>query len=155
MKSQYLLDWFSRLDTAFEKAKESSKGDPELEGYLAGYLVVLVSGAFEDCVEHLVGERAAKTKDAEVVNFVRQATHRLFRNPEYRYVKNLVGEFSTKYADELDTKVDSNAREAINSIVTNRHAVSHGHAPTVTLGDVEGYFQRAAPIFNALEEILG
>ncbi|MCH7986127.1 MAG: hypothetical protein IH847_06030 [Acidobacteria bacterium] len=157
MKSPYLQGWFARLDNTFEKAQAAAKEDKELEAFLASYLVVLISGAYEECIEHLLGERAGKSRDEEVHNFIQVTLDRTFRNPRFDRIVLVLRAFSDSYAEELERKIDSKAREAINSIVTNRHAVSHGKklTVTVTLRDVQDYHTRSLPIFEALEEILG
>lgn len=155
MKTPYLQAWFARLDAALSKAQAAAKGDHELENFLASYLVVLISGAYEDCIEYLLGQRAGKSNDPELQNYIQIALDRSFRNPRFQRIKEVLQDFSGTYADALERKVDIKAREAIDSIVTNRHAVSHGKTSTVTLRDVEDYFNRSRPIFEALEEILG
>ena len=157
MKSPYLQGWFARLDNALRKARAAAKEDTELEPFLASYLVVLISGAYEDCIEHLLGERAGKSRDEEVRNFIQVTLDRSFRNPKFDQIVQVLQAFSDSYAEKLKRKIDSKAREAINSIVTNRHAVAHGKKPTVTvtLRDVQDYHTRPLPIFDALEEILG
>lgn len=154
MKNQYLVAWFARLDAAIQKAQASGKGDLELESFLASYLVVLISGAYEDCVEYLLGERAAKANDPELRKYVQVTLDRSFRNPTFKRVKEILGDFSSSYAEEFEKSVHGRAREAMNSIVNNRLSVSHGKPCTVTLGDVQGYHESAKTVFDALEGIL-
>ena len=155
MRSAYLIEWFKRLDEALTKAKGFARTSAELEALLSAHLVVLFSGAYEDCIEHMFSERAAKTNDAEIQEYVQNTCDRLFRNPDFDNIVAAVKLFSDAYADALKAKVDVRAREAISSMVTNKNNVSHGKVSAVTLGDVEDYHQRAIPIFEALEDILG
>ena len=155
MKNAYLQAWFGRLDAAIQKAQAAAQGDHELESFLASYLVVLISGAYEDCVEYLLAERAAKANDPELRNYVEVTLNRSFRNPKFERIMEILSCFSSRYAEELEKRIDGSTREAMNSIVNNRLSLSHGKAATVTLGDVQGYHERAKPIFDALEEILG
>jgi hypothetical protein len=155
MKTTYLKSRFSQIDLAIQKAKTSSSGDAELQAFLASYLVVMISGCYEDCVEHLVAERAAKAGDKEVEAFVRDCVDKQFRNPKFDAIKDLIGQYSPAYKQSLDKKVNDKARAAIGSIVTHRNSIAHGKNASVTLGDVEQFHQNSAPIFEALEDILG
>jgi histone H3/H4 len=155
MKHPYLQAWFQRVDATMQKARQYSAGNPELDGYLASYLTVLVSGAYEDCVEHLLSQRAAKTGDAEIANYIQTSVDRNFRNPNFKNILRLITAFSHQYAQELNARVDSKATGAINSIVNNKNDIAHGRSATVTIRDVENYHKRCMPIFEALEDILG
>jgi len=154
MKHKYVQSRFSEIDAAITKAKSSTASDIELQAYLASYLVVLICGIFEDCVECLVGERAAKAKDQEMEHFVRECVATYFRNPKYEYIARLMGLFSDSYKKSFDKKVDDKARSAIGSIVAHRLSVSHGKTSSVTLGEVEKYYNSSRPIFDIIEEIL-
>jgi RiboL-PSP-HEPN len=155
MKTTYLKSRFSQIDLAIHKAKTSASGDVELEAFLASYLVVMISGCYEDCVEHLIAKRAAKAGDKEVEAFVRISVDKMFRNPKFEAIRDLVGLYSASYKQSLEKKVDDKARTAIGSIVTHKNSIAHGKNAIVTLGDVELYHHNSAPIFEALEDILG
>lgn len=154
MPDPYLQTWFGRLDASLGKAKAASTGDPELEAILAAYLIVLISGAYEDCMEHLFSVRAGRPNDPELKNYVEERVDRYFRNPTYKRVKDELECFSANYANEFERRVDATARIALESIVTNKNSVSHGKPVNVTLGEVQGYYQRSTPILQVLEDIL-
>ena len=73
MKDPYIIARFQEIDAAIQRAKSSSAGDHYLQAILASYLVVLISGYYEDSVEYLVAVRAGKAGDAEVQNFVKES----------------------------------------------------------------------------------
>lgn len=155
MKNPYLLSRFAEIDAVILKAKSPAAADLELQAYLASYLVVLIAGIFEDCVESLVGRRAAKAGDQEMEQFVRESVSKSFRSPKFEYIKELMALFSDSYRKNFEKKVDEKARSAIGSIVAHRTSVAHhGEIPNVTLGEIENYYNGAKPIFEALEEIL-
>ncbi len=155
MKTTYLVEWFKRLDEALAKAKGFAGTSAELEAFLSAHLVVLFAGAYEDCIEHMFVERASKTKDVEIQVYVQNTCNLLFRNPKFQNIVDALKLFSDTYAANLLAKVDTSAREAIGSMVTNKLNVSHGKVSAATLRDVENYHQRTIPIFEALEDILG
>lgn len=154
MTNAYLVSRFAEIDAVIQKVKSSPGVDLELQAYLSSYLVVLICGIFEDCVEYLAGERAAKSGDKEVERFVRECISQFFRSPKFEYVCKLVGLFSDSYKKMLEKKIDGQARTALGSIVTHKMSVAHGSPAKVTLGEVEKYYNTSKTLFDALEQIL-
>jgi hypothetical protein len=60
-----------------------SANDPKLGAHLAAHVTVLITGVVEDCIEFLVSKRVGRTGDHEVQNYVSQAVHQRFRNPDH------------------------------------------------------------------------
>ena len=155
MKDPYVEARFQEIDTAIQRSKLSSADDVYLQSCLASYLVVLISGYYEDTVEHLVGVRAGKAGDPDLQNLVKELVSYSFKTPNWESIKRLIGLFNNEsYKKVLDKKVDDKARAAISSIVTNRHSIAHGKPIAVTLGDVESFHNSSKPVFEALEDIL-
>lgn len=154
MKCQYLQDKFKLVDNNLNKAKKASVNDMQLASMLSSYLVVLISGIYEDCVEHLIVQRAAKSNDKELENLIKMLIDRQFRNPLYKKIKEIINALDPSYKSKLDSKIDTRSREAINSIVRNKNNVAHGKTSNATLNDIADYHKRALKIFDALENIL-
>jgi hypothetical protein len=157
IKDPYLKQRFSDVDQSILKASSWGLGDPELNAYLAGYLVVLISGVYEDCIEHLVNERASRTNDKELSSYVRERTQRTFMNPNTRNILGLLERFSKAYKKRFIKRVNSKSRSAIDSIVDNKNWLAHGDTGKfqVTVRDVDGYFRRSARAIEVVEDIIG
>ncbi len=156
VQDPYLRERFTAIEQSVQKASDWGADDPELSAYLAGYLVVLISGVYEDCIEHLVHRRASKSNDSELISYVDERTAHTFRNPDTRNVVGLLGQFSTAYKEQFKLAVDSESTVALDSIVNNKNWLAHGETAKlqVTVADVEGYFARSARVLEALEDIL-
>lgn len=152
MKCQYLQDKFKIIDENIKKTK-TSVNDPHLASMLSDYLVVFISGIYEDIIEYLFVQRVGKTKDKEIENLVKTLIGRQFRNPEFGKVKKLVDALDSKYGIEL-SKLDKKHRDAIDSIVSNKNKVAHGGVSNATINDVAIYHNNALKIFEELENIL-
>lgn len=156
VQDPYLRDKFTAIDQAVRKASDWGAVDPELNAYLAGYLVVLISGVYEDCIEHLVHRRASKSDDSQLISYVDERTAHIFRNPDTGNVVGLLGQFSTAYKKQFKARVGSESTDALDSIVNNKNWLAHGQTAKlqVTVADVEGYFGRSVRVLEALEDIL-
>ena len=150
----YLRQRFREIHRALKQAKQLQDTLPESEQFLAGYLVVLISGIFEDCVEDLFIERAKLTSDRQLVSFVGETMHRSFRNPTYHNISGFLGRLDHGYKDCFSQNVAQVYRDGLDAIVTNKNSLAHGKSVNVTLRDVIGYYFRATRVFQGLERIL-
>jgi hypothetical protein len=152
----YLRERFAGVEQSVRKAYAWGARDPELSACLAGYLVVLISGVYEDCIEYLVNRRASKSNDPELESYVYNRTAQTFRNPDRSSVVGLLGQFSAAYKERFNVTVGSESTDALDSIVNNKNWLAHGDTAKlqVTVADVEGYLARSASVLQALEDIL-
>ena len=114
----------------------------------------MISGVFEDCVEHLFIDRVRKAKDDEITSLVKALISQSFRNPEYEKIKDLLSNLSTKYGADLRSKIDDKNIIGLNSIVTNKNHVAHGEISNATIQDVKVFYKDAKKVFEELEKIL-
>ena len=117
MITSYVIGQFAYADRVLKKSSAASAGDAELESYLSSYLVVFLSGIYEDCIEHLLAQRAAKSGDPEVSAYVQKILDETFRNPTFEKVMDVMKKFSQQYAAQLKAAVQARNAEAMNSIV--------------------------------------
>ncbi len=155
-RDTYVTDRCSEINTLVEYAAEKSDSDPGVGAYLAGYISVLTSGVVEDCIEHLVVERARMSNDPQLQEFVRLSIDRQFRNPRSSDISEVLGWFSAAYRDSYNRSVSTQAREALGSILSNRMSLAHKGSPqlALTVNDVRGYFVQIVEILEVVEDIL-
>lgn len=60
----YVFQRCIEIESAVSEAEQWAIGNEKLGAYLAGYLTVVICGVIEDCVEHLIGNRAGKAQTA-------------------------------------------------------------------------------------------
>lgn len=151
MKSEYLKDKFALIE---ENTKTAEKvKDPKIASMLSDYLVVSISGIYEDCIEHLFIQRAGKNNDKEIQNLVKTFIDQHFRNPKYENIKKLVKALGSEQEKVLQG-IDSKSINGINGIVTNKNKVAHGQTSNATINDIVKYHKSALKIFKTLENIL-
>jgi hypothetical protein len=129
-----------------------------LAANLAAYITVLIVGVVEDCVEHLVAQRARKTRDSEVEHYVVQSLQERFRNPDYSAISGLLKVFSEDYQRTFRGKIPHDGKEAIalQSVIANKNMLAHVGTSNLqlTLKEVSNYSRDIKPILEVLEEIL-
>ncbi len=156
VQNEYVTRRCSEIEEMLRYASEKSRNDADLGGHLAGYISVLISGVVEDCIEHLVIERARISNDSELQEFVKSSIARQFRNPKSEDIANLLSGFSGTYRSLYNNSVEQESKEALGSIITNRMALAHRGEPqsNFTIGDVHRYFDLIVKILEVVESIL-
>lgn len=146
------LDEIVELCKAHVKLHQSEL--PEIDSFLAQYLVVLIAGVYEETIEQQVRERVSKLKDAGIVNLVASLVHNSFRNPRYDSIAELLGKFGEQAKSNLKDNALSEDIDALNSIMNNRQAIAHGKDASVTMNDVVAYYAQSKKVIALVNEII-
>lgn len=154
MKSKYVKERFQFIEDSIKRVENANLNDAQLNSMLSSYLIVLISGIYEDCIESLFVLRAAKSRDKEITNFIKVFLSKHFRNPDFNKILNLLGSLNPNYAKRLKSQIALEAKEAINSIVRNKNRIAHGAYSNATISDIRYYHTSATAIFLELERVL-
>ena len=107
-------------------------------------------------MEHYVVERARKTNDVHVIDFVQTSIDRQFRNPKSEAIAEVLKRFGTDYGQSYQRSVSQQAKEALGSVVSNRMSLAHQGTSRseFTVNDVRGYFSQIVILLEEVEKIL-
>jgi hypothetical protein len=153
IRDQYVRDKFLLIKEAIKRI-DKFKGDRKIASDLESYLVVLISGIYEDCLEYLINKRAAKAGDLEVAAFIEKTLDIQLRNPNWENLTNMLGRFSKKWVATMNKRIRNQAKTDLNNIVTNKNAVAHGNASNLTLGEIKNCHKNCRSIFEKLEKLM-
>lgn len=157
-KNPYVLKRCTEIEDLLKYADKWSKKDAKLGAHLAAYICVLFLGVLEDCIEKLIKDRANKSGDPEVYNFITTITKTRFRNPDRSAICEILGLFSTEYKEKFLQKIKANGSEdeALNDIVRNKNSLAHEGTGKLNLSvtDMSDYYYRVIPIVEAIEDVL-
>jgi hypothetical protein len=125
IKLEYLLSKF-RNDSAF---------DDYTRAHIANYACVLLCGLLETAIKERLSVHSEGMASPAVANFVKVQLDG-FQNPNPEKIGQLVRSFDSAVADRLETFWSDEIKDAIGSIVGNRHLIAHGRDTTLTLNRV-------------------
>lgn len=125
-----------------------------VDSYLAKFLVVHISGIYEQAIENIFIDFADQnTSRTELVTYVENCLDRYFRNPNFRKIIELIEAFgNTVWKDEI--KNLSSEGLALNSIVNNKNSLAHGQATTITLLDVKQFYTKSRLIIETIDSFI-
>ena len=140
-----------RLDATFKRAS-GSKGDLELASDLAKYLCVLVSGFLEQAIIELLLEYIKIHSHASIRQYA-EPRLRQFTTVKTNRIIELFGSFDTGWKNDLEKYLVDQHKDAIDSVVANRHNIAHGKSIGLTMARVQIYYDRVKEVVEHLEDL--
>lgn len=140
-----------RLDATFQRIAGVSY-DMELQSDFARYLCVLVSGFLEKAVAELVLEHARRSGSLSLQRFVERKTRR-FTNANAQRLQNLLGSFDPDWSRTLESFLDGELKDAVDSVVDLRNTIAHGGSVGVSYQRVSDYYVRVQRVVDQIADL--
>jgi hypothetical protein len=149
MKSNVLRAQLDRIRSLIRRTK--AVPDLELQAHLGRYLCVLVAGFAENAISEVYGDYCEGRASPPVKNYAISQLERV-QNPKAQRFLEVARAFSPAWSAELAAFLELDGRkEAIDSIMSNRHLIAHGRMPTITVVRVDGYLDRVVAVIEFIE----
>lgn len=148
MKNKKLVSHKQKLDSLFAKTKDLDS-DPELIAHWSRYLCVLVSGFVEASVRTLIADYATARSAPEIAHFVGSKL-KMFTNAKINKLLDLVSEFGDEFREDFAKSVTEEIKDAVDSVVSNRHLIAHGKDVGIGISAITKYYQS---VIKAIEEL--
>lgn len=150
MKNVEVARQLQRL-RALMRTAVASTNDLSLKGEWARYFCVLASGFLENSISEIYGEFVARTAHPAVANYAISRLDKI-QNPKTDKFIETARSFDRAWGDALEIYVSREGRkDAIDSIMNNRHQIAHGKSVGVTYAQVESYLDRAVEVLEFIE----
>jgi hypothetical protein len=153
MKSQAVDRLLQSVDTVIGNIQGLSNISALERSYLTGYLIVFISGVYEEAIETIISEKIARLGAPYVSQYVQKTVAQWFRNPCCNNITQLLGRFDDNWKNVF-RNLSSRSRDALDSIVNNKNALAHGGPFSVTFQDVVTYFNDSRTVIEALDNTI-
>ncbi len=137
-----------RLDRTFSLV-EHMQLDPEVMSHWARYLCILTSGFIETSVRLILQNYVTEHAGKSVADFIQSRIEQL-TNLNDEKISQLLGAFDPRWRDLFQGKRSEKQKDAIDSVLANRHQIAHGRSVSLTLARMKQYY---AEISNAIKII--
>ncbi len=142
------------IDQTIVDLDSISGKDPLTDSYLAKFLVVYISGIYEEVIETIfVDFFSRNTQRIELVNYARSSVGRVFQNPNSEKILSLLS-MTGNNTWVLTVKSMNNERLALDSIVTNKNSIAHGQGSIITLSDVKIFYIQSKSLIEEIDLML-
>ena len=151
MRNREISRQTQRLRALLNRVNAASGGDIEIQAHWSRYCCVLAAGLIENALVELYSEFVKRTASVPVASY---ATHALsfVQNPKTKRFLETAERFKASWKTDLETFVDQDGRrEAIDSIMANRHLIAHGDDANITMARVQTYLEKALEVLSFIE----
>jgi len=153
MQNRELKRQQEKIEALFQKISTQS-GDIEMMSHWARYLCVQCAGFVENAIEELFGTYSRTKANIEVTNFVLSKLDRV-QTPKMHNILVVAAAFSPTWHDEIERfSVENGRKEAIDSLMNDRHHIAHGGSSAITFARVKDYWEKTLEVIDFIESQL-
>lgn len=156
MLSKELNIQYQRLITLIDNTKLSCGDNIELQGHWGKYLCVLTSGFLENAICQVYVGLVSNSASPAIANFTIGTLSKI-QNPKTNKFIEVARSFKKEWGDDLEKYIteDESRKDAINSIMTNRHLVAHGKNTSISVVKTKEYLEKCVEVINFIEHQCG
>lgn len=152
MQNQELSRQLQKLQTLIQGATNACGESVEMQSHWAKYICVLTSGFLENAIKELYGDFATKAASPPVAAFVYTKLKGI-RNPNAKKFLETARSFKPEWEKDLsDFLKEDGRKEAIDSVMSNRHLIAHGKDCGITLVRIKDYLKTSVKVLEFIEE---
>ncbi len=155
MKSRELNAQLQRINSVFDRSREACGDRVEMLAHWAKYLCVLSAGFLENALREIYSEFVQSAASEPVQNYAISRLSKI-QNPKTQRFIEVAQSFKKSWGEELAAFVNEEGRrEAIDSIMQNRHQIAHGQNSGVTVTRVREYLDKSVGVIEFIEKQCG
>lgn len=152
MNNRELTRQVQALKGLIERTRTACGDDLEMQSHWAKYLCVLVAGFLENSLNEVYSDFCRRAASKPVANFAMSALSRI-QNPKTNAFIEVATAFNKGWGAAIEAFLEDGGRkEAINSIMSNRHQIAHGRDSTITVARVNEYFLKCVGVVEFVED---
>ena len=158
MRNAELRKQYDGILSLIQSTAAATSGNITLQTHWGKYICVLTAGLLENSIKEIYGEfirnTAANSKNSPAVAKYAASTLAIIQNPKAERFVRTARSFSDEWGRQLQTYLnDANGqrKNAVDSIMDNRHRIAHGKNATISVSRMAGYLKTAAEVIDFIE----
>ena len=127
--------------------------DIELQGHWGRYICILAAGLLENSIREIYSEYVRSASSPQVSSYATASLQNILNPNSNRFVQ-IAGSFSQEWGRALEDFLNANEgerKDAIDSIINNRHQIAHGRNTSISVVRVGNYLERAVEVLDFIE----
>ena len=150
-----IASYKNRLDYLFKQVAVACNSDDEMLAHWAKYLCVRCAGFIEVAIPKLFLEYSKlHTRNARVHRFMTTQLDSI-QNVKAEKLITIVSYFDVSWGKEVEEFMGEEGRkEAINSIVAQRHLIAHGKDSSMSFVSLKDYYKKLIEVFDFIQSLL-
>jgi hypothetical protein len=151
MPTTSLHEITARLNRVFDVSDHIN--DDEIKSHLARYLCVLTSGYLEEAIKILIRDFVSGQASPTVRNHI-NSTSKNLSNLNIEKIGQYLNSYNGKWKDQFDTELTDEEKDAVNSIITNRHSIAHGVNVSVSYSRIKAWHIEVIRVIEKIQKII-
>lgn len=127
--------------------------DDETKSALSKYLCILVSGYIELNLKEIILEYATTKSSPTIQNYIEFSIQNMTNLKTSKIIENLK-RFNLDWGTQLEDKINSEQKDAIDAIVANRNNIAHGKDVGISYSRIGVYYNRTQEVIKIIEEVV-
>ena len=155
MKSIELTRQIQQIKYLIEATSDTTADNLELQGHWGKYLCVLSAGFLENAISEIYIEFTDKAAAPPISSFSRKTLEKINNPKSAKFVETAYA-FKKKWGEDLELFFSENPskKNAIDSIMNNRHRIAHGKSTSISVSRIKDYLKESIDVINFLESQL-
>ncbi len=155
LQNRELQKGLQRIERLIEQTQKAAGDNIELQAHWGRYLCVLVAGFLENALREIYSDFAQRAASGPAARFIANTLAKIM-NPKAQRFTETAGRFKPEWASELDRFLaDSNRKDAIDTIINNRHQIAHGKEAGINVVRVRQCLDKCVEVVEFLESQCG
>lgn len=153
MRNLELLRQSEAVSMLIQRTGVATWDDIQLQGHWGRYLCVLAAGLLENSLKAIYSDFVRGSASPQVANFATSMLENI-QNPKAQRFVETARAFNPEWARDLEAFLDSESgvrKDAIDSIMNNRHQIAHGRNTSISVARVREYLRRAIEVIDYVE----
>lgn len=146
-----VVSYRDRISAVIRRAE--NQPDLELVADQTKFICVLTSGFLEVSVRSMLAGWCGIRCHPNISNAM-ESSLRGFQNPKLGKILELIQTFSSDWRAHFEDSLSDQQKDAIDSIVANRHQIAHGRNVGLSLVPMKRYFKDAVDAMELLAAVL-
>jgi len=152
MHNREISRQIQQLNALIARTDQVTVGDIEVQSHWAKYICVLSAGLLENALTELYTEYAQGAASEAVSAYVRANLSKI-QNPKTSRFVEIASTFKKEWGEELSVFANEDGRkDALDSIMANRHLIAHGKRSDITMARVKEYLGKSIELIEFVEE---
>jgi hypothetical protein len=151
MKNGELEIQHKKIQNLFKETTNATGGDMELQAHWAKYLCILSAGFLENAICEVYID-FVKSKAPQPIAQYTSSVLRKIQNPRASKFEEVAKSFKESWGNDLKDFLQENGRkDAIDSIMQNRHLIAHGKNSGITVVRIKEWFEKSVEVVIFIE----
>lgn len=144
-----------RVKRVLQLGKSLPLDDAEKIGHWGRYACITSTGYIEVALRLVIQNYVQSKATAEIAAYVVRDMEAV-QNPKAEKIVKVLRCFSDRWAVAIEDYFTANpeVKDAIDSLMANRHLIAHGRPCSISLGRVESYFEQADQAIDFIDGLI-